>query len=433
MKNKFLLTLIPAFMVLSGCNPLSNYAAAGTKVNQFAEDTLVHEEIFGESEIELQSFKNNPLRAPGLVAPVYAVQYQEDGENVHMRLIAAVYLPNLSAEVEWTRTMYKGHLSGEQSSQSGHVFKEEANKACTKAYTSLANGTQDPLTIADINSQYGSGDDYNYFVVYTMLNIPKEGYSDYSIKANVSIGPMSFTKTIAATVGQNAVAIFNSDMKGHFISGRFDGNHDEWSPVYDEDHKQNDNNAVYYDVDLKVGDTFTLVYYDDVNNVFLLNGKNRDGDKGYFCDNSKNTLTSKYEGKFTIYLNNSDMVYLLANSKLTRKLYVDVSELTWWGETYGRKTALYRFGGSEPADFVVMSKVAGNENLYVTSEDIDPDEYSKFIVLDYKGSNPSSLNWDTDLENKSEDSVAISNNSKDCLKLKNEKSGNNWKVEWVTR
>ena len=81
MKNKYLLTLIPAFMVLSGCNPLSNYAAAGTKVNQFAEDTLAHEEIFGESEIELQSFKNNPLRAPGLVAPVYAVQYQEDGEN----------------------------------------------------------------------------------------------------------------------------------------------------------------------------------------------------------------------------------------------------------------------------------------------------------------------------------------------------------------
>lgn len=431
MKKKFLLAVIPALMVLTSC------AGAGQKVevkndNLFVEDTLAHEEIFGESKIEFIDNVKTPLKAPSgpFADPVYGVQYQDAGENVHMRFIAAVWLNNLSMDVEWTRTMYKGHGNGEQS---GHVFKAEADKECTKAYTSLANGSEDPLTIAQINSQYGDGDDYNYFIVYTMLNIPKTTYDDYSIRANIKLGGLASGKGVAATVGQTAYATFDMSLTGHFISGKIGGTHYEGSPEYDGEHPKGDNNAVYYEFDLSVGDTFALAYYDSANNVFLLNGTGRDGDNGYFCSNEKKTMTSKYAGSFTIYLNGDDTIFMLANFKLTRKIYVDVSEVTWWGETYGRKTALYRFDGSKSADFVVMSKVAGEDNLYVTSDEIDPDEYCNFLVVDYNGATPA---WDGGVVNKTKNSGTIAMNSKDCIKIKNQQDGydeNKWLVEWATR
>ena len=431
MKKKFLLAVIPALMVLSSC------AGAGQKVevkndNLFVEDTLAHEEIFGDSEIVFQDYKA-PLRAPsGPVAPVYGVQYQESGDNVHVRFIAAIWLANSSIEVEWTRTMYKGHLTGEEASQSGHVFKAEADKACTKAYTSLANGSEEPLTIASINSQYGDGDDYNYFVVYTMLNIPKATYGDYSIRANIKLNDVAASTGIAATVGQTAYATFDLDRTGHFISGKFNGSHNEYAPEYDGEHTKGDNNAVYYGVDLKVGDTFALVYYESGDNVFLLNGTARDGDIGYFFSNDQKTMTTRYAGTFNIYLNNSDMIYSTATTKLTRPIYVDVSERTWWGESSSHKTVLYAFGGTEDATFIVMNRI-GTSNMYVTPSAINPSEYSKFIVLDYNGSTPA---FDANVVNQSKDSAAIDGkNKEDCIKIWDQDAGdsNKWWISWVVR
>ena len=438
MKKKFLLGIIPALLALSSC------AGLGPKEDVkeddlFIEDTLAHEEIFGESKIELQDYKS-PLKRPpmGISTPIYGVQYQDSEEvgKIHMRFIAAIWLDDPSHTVKWTRTMYKGHDNGDQS---GHVFKEELDVGCSKAYTSLANGSEKPLTIADINEQYGDEyNEYNYFVVYTMLNIPEETYSDYSIRANIIINDLPFYQGIAATVGGNANAVFDMSLTGHFISGKFGDSRASYAPEYDDEkgETKGDNNAVYYNVTLEEGDTFALVYYDEVNNVFLLNGTARDGDIGYYFSNDQKTMTTRYAGTYNIYLNGSDMIYSSPTTKLTRPIYVDVSERTWWGEASSRKTVLYAFNGSKPATFITMNRV-GETNRYVTPTAIDPTEYTQFIVLDFNDDgNPITSLPDGRVENQSKDSAAINGkNKEDCIKIWDQDEGGDrkWWVSWVVR
>lgn len=423
MKKAFLLGILPALMALSSC------AGAGSKVepkndNLFLEDTLAHEEIFGEAEIEIQNYKQ-PLRSPELSPePTYGVQYQDAGDYVHMRFIAAVSLPDVgAATAKWTRTMYKGH--GEPEGQSGAVYKAQADKECTRAYTSLVNG-ESTLTLTAFNTEYGTS--YNYFIVYTMLNIPKEGYEDYSIRAFVTISDVASTKGVAATVGKTANATFDLDRSGHFISGRFNGSHNEFASNHDLE-----GNYAAYDVTLKEGDTFALIYYNSETNVFLLNGTARDDDKGYFCDNSKNTMTSNYDGDVTVYLNTSDKIYIKTSVDLIRPIYVDVSERTWWGQASDRYTALWAFGGSKADEWIVLNRV-GTSNLYVTPNPIDPADHDQFIVVDSRASTPT---WDT-LENRSKDSETIDARSgKDCLKIWDQDTGDGhdykWWVSWVAR
>lgn len=433
MKKKFLLGIIPALLALSSCAGLGPKENVKEE-NLLAEDTLAHEEIFGEAKIEMLGYKN-PLRAPsGPVAPYYGVQYQDAGDNVHVRFIAAIWLPNSSVEVEWNRTMFKGHLTGEQYTQSGHVFKGAEDKPCTKAYTSLANGTEEPLTIASINTEIGR-EDYNCFVVYTMLNIPKSAYSDYSFRAFIKMNDVASTKGIGATVGGTANATFDLDRTGHFISGRFNGVHDEYAPVYDAEHEKGDgNNATYHNIPLKVGDSFALVYFDSVNNVFLLNGTSRfnEGVGDYFT-NSKKTPTAKFEGSFTFYLNSSDIIYLGVDNDLVRPIYVDVSERTWWGESSDHYTVLWAFGGTADDEWIVMERI-GTSNLYVTPDPIDPADHKQFIIGDSTSNNPS---WST-LVNRSKDSTAINGKgASDCLKIWDQDTGDGhdykWWVSWVTR
>ena len=375
MKKKFLLAVIPALMVLTSC------AGAGQKAevkndNLFVEDTLAHEEIFGESKIEFIDNVKAPLKAPsGPQEPVYGVQYQESGDNVHMRFIAAIWLAHSSIEVEWTRTMYKGHDNG---GESGHVFKAEADKACTKAYTSLANGSEDPVTIAQINSQYGDGDDYNYFVVYTMLNIPKTTYADYSIRANIKMNDMASATGIAATVGQTAYATFNLGLTGHFISGKFNNVHDEYNPVYDEVHVKGSDNAVYYDLEVLPGDTLALVYYDDENNVFLLNGTSRFiNASGYYFNNSKKTMTALFKGTFTLYLNGSDQIHTVP-SLVVRPVYVHLD--SWWFVD-SASVALCAYDSSDKAGTVVYYTWNAHQTYLETPVAIDPEVYDTLKVI----------------------------------------------------
>lgn len=432
MKKKFLLAIIPALMALSSC------AGAGQKVdikndNIFVEDTLAHEEIFGDSKIEFQDYKA-PLKAPsGPVAPIYGVQYQEssDGEHVHMRFIAATWINSPSNAVKWTRTMYKGHGNGDQN---GHVFKEEADKACTKAYTSLANGSEEAITISSINAQYGDGDDYNYFVVYTMLNIPKTTYDDYAIRANITVGGLASGTGIAATVGQTAYATFNMDQDGHFISGRFDGVHGEFEPEYDGEHPKGSDNAVYYDVPLNVGDTFALVYYDKENNVFLLNGTSRFINiSGYYFDNSKKTITAKYDGTYTLYLNSADEIHTTASS-VSRPLYAKPTNVggldSWWGQG-GRWTAVYVYNEDvEPKREAWFTLVADGDYLK-TTENVDSSLYNKAIFVEMK-SGTLTPSWENKNDNNETGNKAISLNNEDCAYLKDNGAGGKY-FDWGSR
>lgn len=358
MKKKFLLAVIPALMVLSSC------AGAGQKVevkndNLFVEDTLAHEEIFGEAKLEMEGFRA-PRKSPELSPePMYGVQYQVTASYIHMRLIAAVSLPDLSVSVQWTRTMYKGHTGG---ADAGSAFKTAAPFESTKAYTSLANGSEDPLTISAFNTEYGTS--YDRFVVYTMLNIPKSGYDDYSIMGVVSIDGVASSNAIAANVGQTAFATFATSRDDHFISGRFNGVHNEIAAKVSK--SDISNNAEYDEIDLQPGDTFALVYRNKTNNVLLLNGASRlSGIASNLFNATKKTATVKYAGKYSLFLNGSDQVFTTArnvlNNESDKHIYVDVN--VWWWE--GAWTAVYVYKGNIEDDdgewFYLDTPNSGND------------------------------------------------------------------------
>ena len=75
MKKKLLLLTLPALMVLSGCAGVSASPKAN---NLMTEDTLAHEEIFGEvvEAGELGLKKLGPRKAPTIDAAFSKIGYQ---------------------------------------------------------------------------------------------------------------------------------------------------------------------------------------------------------------------------------------------------------------------------------------------------------------------------------------------------------------------
>ena len=223
MKKKVLLTIIPALMVLTGCNPLSSYAAAGAKVNQFAEDTLAHEEVFGNGELGLRKaepFRLDPINS---AAPAIAVQTRSEKAGfISIRFVAAVKLKEAdmaNTSVVWTRTMYLA----DGTVKSG---KEADEFESNKAYTKINDGGAE-LDISDFDTAQGNPG-YTHFVVYTMRNIPDEA-SNYYLGVSLAVDDTvdnSFdaqSKMVVTTVNQNKQVSFPVNQEGYFLQGTIGG------------------------------------------------------------------------------------------------------------------------------------------------------------------------------------------------------------------
>ena len=134
MKKKFLLGMIPALLALSSCGFAK--AEAEPRVKEYLEDTLAHEEIFGE--VEEQPVIREPRRAvdPGYPAPAVGLQYDTTSNPgyTHLRFTAAIRIEDgemAYTNAVWHRTMFK---------PDGTVKKEEVSFPSAKAYTSLNDG-----------------------------------------------------------------------------------------------------------------------------------------------------------------------------------------------------------------------------------------------------------------------------------------------------
>ena len=215
MKKGLFFAIIASFAFLSACNSVSeNYKQEDKSLNVI-EDTLAHEEIFGESTISFK--KENTLKAPSFLdvaAPALGIQSQESGSNIHIRFVAAIELSNSVGDTTavWTRTVYKGGTGDDR----GSVFRESQEKASTKAYLSLKNGAS-TLTIAQFNETNHTS--YDCFVVYTVLNVPKATYASYCITAFVTIDGIA-SKVLGTRVDQTAQAAFLSTDDGYFLKGK---------------------------------------------------------------------------------------------------------------------------------------------------------------------------------------------------------------------
>ena len=161
MKKSYLLAVIPALMVLTSC------AGAGVKEEikqepEILEDTLAHEEIFGGVGEAIDLKVKAPRRAAELVKPVTGVQYQQTGEDTYAIRFVAAIADYEGVEATWTRAICEA--SGTEHNNEGFI-----ERPCEQAYTSLS-AAGSAVTPGATPSEFGSG--FNYFVVYTVRNIP---------------------------------------------------------------------------------------------------------------------------------------------------------------------------------------------------------------------------------------------------------------------
>ena len=173
MKKKFLLTIIPALMVLSACAGTAPKQEAIPQEPEFVEDTLAHEEVFGGNAqpIKLTSYRSPTVSEdPSLKNPVVGVQYKDDGDGKFaIRYVAAIAA--LDVEATWVRSICDKY--GNQQKTDDQKF---VRKPVTYAYKAISadSGSGDAYTTPEsVNS------DFHYFVVYTLRNVPAAQVNSY--------------------------------------------------------------------------------------------------------------------------------------------------------------------------------------------------------------------------------------------------------------
>lgn len=194
--KKLLLLALPVLMVLSGCNPLSSYAAAGTKVDLFAEDTLAHEELFGEANSLQPRMLGNPEEDPDAgsgftLTPKVGVQFfpyiKDEADLLAVRYVAAIASTDLASDgitATWTRGVSEKNSNQIKAMSGGHES--------TVLYASLNNG-------GTPKSATSEGAGYNRYVVYTLYDIPVAQSSSY-IAAYLTLSKEGETDVESRTV-----------------------------------------------------------------------------------------------------------------------------------------------------------------------------------------------------------------------------------------
>ncbi len=214
MKNKLFLLILPALLALTSCQNAPINKQSRQVLDDIIEDTLAHDEVFGESSVSLvlEPKKTVELNPISTSAPMIGIQTKTDNnstpddasdDKISIRYVAAISdggnLENVTAT--WTRAIYNAD---------GTVYKASAEKQSLNAYTGLASADDldDVLTIAEFNST-NSTTSYTHFVVYTVLNIPLATYSDAMIFAYINvdytddgIDDGTKSKTVATSVDQ---------------------------------------------------------------------------------------------------------------------------------------------------------------------------------------------------------------------------------------
>lgn len=316
--KKLLLTFVPALMLLSSC--------AGSQPNielgLFHEDTLAHNEIFGSIQDGLQKSRKNAIDPNYPNVPTLGIQTKEGDGKISIRFIAAVKLRDLTtSSAVWTRTMYDNN--GAAFAVNG---KTTAEIECKKAYTSVFKNDES-YNMSSFDDEQGLEDPsgYTHFVVYTILNIPKEAYKDYFLNTYLSLNGRK-TKVVATSVDQTKKYSFSENKIGYLLNKTSES-------VWEDANKRGDNPsqclATFAD-DLSAGDTFTILY--NSPSLFKIVKPTLSGtiSEGSFSINA-NGLITVGEGKtdhYALFLTNTNTLEADHKYDVTFKVDFGESELT---------------------------------------------------------------------------------------------------------
>ena len=279
MNKKLLLLALPALMVLSSCTALRTNAKDNVLM---AEDTLAHEEIFGEAVEggDLGLKLAAPQRAPEIDASFSKIGYQINfnaggsgtaDDTISIRFVLAI--KDADVEVSWHRGLAQadGTIGANPGSGWKYKFNDGIPNVSSKIYTTLSNGAGSSVT-ANVAGDYA---EYAGFAIYTLRNIPYEDYKDSYLAAYATITGSNTLNSQAlavkierdGTVSKNKF-YFDAGVTGHFLEGTIngalrDGSDNSTHALWRESGGHSADNYAWYDgITLQKTDSFGSFYYD---------------------------------------------------------------------------------------------------------------------------------------------------------------------------
>lgn len=269
MNKKALLIALPALMAISACSGALMPPKAN---NLMAEDTLAHEEIFGEAVEagELGLKKLGPRKAPTIDADFSKIGYQinfnnngagEADDTISIRFVLA--LKSADVSVSWHRGLAQADGTIGANPGSGWKYKldDGIENNSSKIYATLNNGSGSTIT-AGVSGEF---EDYQGFAIYTLRNIPYEAQKDSYLVAYATITGDNTLQSQAlavkiekdGAVSKNKFS-FDPTVTGHFLQGKIGGVENSLVRATEESGILY---ASYRNVALDAADSFGSFYY----------------------------------------------------------------------------------------------------------------------------------------------------------------------------
>ena len=309
MNKKLLLITLPLALTLSGCSNIKPIP-----VNHMTEDTLAHNEIFGDIDTASFSKKLTPNKALNegeLYTPLLSFQHKPNNDGTYsVRFIATI--ESKSMDIVWTRSVHD--LNG--STAGG---KAKATKQVNTIYESLSDdGVQVWATnVVEKDDELGTKP-FNYYAVYCLLNIPNS-VSNYYIDAFVTVTLGESSKN--SYVGSVNVADKTKHIKYSLEGG--DRYVADINGVVRESDPHDGNNLMLNSIDLSVNDKLQAYYLDTNALTYTRYGyadlvrNNPDFEAG-----SSGEIKAKYSSTYNVFLNTSNQF------SFEKKIYFQGP--SWW-------------------------------------------------------------------------------------------------------
>ena len=359
MKKTLLIAILPALLLSTGC---SNQQSK-KELRDIKEDTLAHENIFGE--IKLTPQRLGDPSSDWKLTPIVGVQHvsyvAEDVTYYAVRYVAAINGLEEGVTASWTRA-----VSGKDAS----ILKaQQGNHLSTVEYDTLNNGGT-PIHATD----EGSG--YNKYIVYTIYDIPANQKDSFMMayltltKAEEEV----VSKAVATRLGGTYAFTFDVSTRGFFLGGDIQGD-DVYLPNAEEDEHSY---AIFQNMDLERDDYFGLFSYTGEEFKYY-------GYSSFYTNSTTHVLNKneiiqpKYFGNYSIRVSKDEetrnQVLIIRNKLRLDAATTTYNESVWdaeqqrWTpevvEINGRDDILFSLYGCDPSSGNLLLMGGPSKNSFI--------------------------------------------------------------------
>lgn len=389
---------LPILMALSCC---IGFSASPKVSNLMAEDTLAHEEIFGE----VQEAGGLGVRAPrkrasfesDFIKMGYQINFNAGGEGtaddtISIRFIAAI--KDASVKAFWHRGFaqsngYEGVEKVEDSDNWEYKLADNVyetgeghlNVQSTKMFATLTDGSN------TIEAKKGEYSEYEGFVIYTLRGIPYEKYKDAylgaylevidadnaEIKKNSNFAVVKVEKDTAYT-SKNYFSIDYATYDGkYFLKGVIKGEDD----IVVLDETPTDGNVAQKENDLTFSANDNFGVFRFAHDHFQAYGCEKFRGCSLYTNRvpGKNYCKIRTAGNYKIYVNayGTDEVHMVVPEAIKSNAKVYLKPNSNWLEASARFSA-YVFKGGTTKWYDMSDE---GDNVY--SVTFDPSTYNTII------------------------------------------------------